>query len=91
MVNVVRTVIVAKAANNNWLRRHIDRCRIQARNRCDDPQKKSHAYAFSPKSMAEKGRVTARFLERNVAEYELPQQGIQSLKDAMVRYGRASS
>ena len=42
--------------------------------------KKGYAYNLTPTGVVEKGEITAQFLKRKVAEYELLKQEIEELK-----------
>ena len=55
---------------NYCLRALIDKGIIKANNFSNNPNKLSYGYILTPKGIVEKGRLTGRFLERKMKEYE---------------------
>ena len=55
---------------NYCLRALIDKGIIKANNFSNNPNKFSYGYILTPKGIMEKGRLTGRFLERKMKEYE---------------------
>ena len=60
---------------------------VKANNFKNSNNKKAYTYLLTRRGIAEKARVTARFLERKVAEYEALEKEIEQLR-TYVRKGR---
>lgn len=65
---------------NYCLKALIDKGQIKARNFQRNPSKRNYVYLLTPKGIEEKGRLTARFLKRKMAEYERLKQEIEQLR-----------
>ena len=65
---------------NYCLRALIEKGQVKARNFQCNPNKKTYVYLLTPKGIEEKSQLTARFLYRKMAEYELLKQEIEQLK-----------
>ncbi len=57
-----------------------DKGLVKARNFQNNPDKRRYLYMLTPKGVDEKTRVTARFLKRKMAEYELLEKEIEQLR-----------
>ena len=60
---------------------------VKANNFKNSNNKKAYTYLLTRRGIAEKARVTARFLERKIAEYEALEKEIEQLR-TYVRKGR---
>ena len=68
---------------NYSLRALVERGMVKAQNFSSSDRKLSYAYILTPKGLAEKSLLTARFLKRKVAEYEALRAEIESLQSAI--------
>lgn len=66
---------------NYCLRALIDRGFVKATNFAANPNKRQYAYLLTPQGIDEKTRVTARFLQRKLAEFEAIRHEIERLKE----------
>ncbi len=65
---------------NYCLKALIEKGQVKARNFQRNPSKRNYVYLLTPKGIEEKGRLTARFLKRKMAEYERLKQEIEQLR-----------
>jgi len=72
---------ISLGKTNYCLRALIDKGQVKARNFQCNPSKKNYVYLLTPKGVEEKARLTARFLKRKMAEYELLKVEIEQLKN----------
>lgn len=56
---------------------------IKVQNFSQSKHKLGYAYLLTPNGVAEKSKLTAKFLKRKVAEYEMLQAEIEALKEEM--------
>ena len=66
---------------NYCLRALIDKGIIKANNFSNNSNKLSYGYILTPKGIVEKGRLTRRFLERKMKEYESLRIEIDEIKN----------
>ena len=66
---------------NYCLRALIDKGIIKANNFSNNPNKLGYGYILTPKGIVEKGRLTRRFLERKMKEYESLRLEIDEIKN----------
>lgn len=65
---------------NYCLKALIDKGWLKARNFKNSNNKIAYAYVFTPKGLREKAKITARFLNRKVREYEILKSEIEQLR-----------
>jgi EPS-associated MarR family transcriptional regulator len=65
---------------NYSLRALVDRGMVKAQNFSKSERKLAYAYVLTPQGLAEKTRLTARFLKRKMEEYEALKAEIESLQ-----------
>lgn len=78
--NLARQLGISLGKANYCLQALIEKGWIKANNFKNSNNKKAYMYLLTRRGIAEKARVTARFLERKVAEYEALQREIGALK-----------
>jgi EPS-associated MarR family transcriptional regulator len=83
--DLARELDVSVGKANYCLRALIEKGIIKANNFKNSRQKKAYMYLITPRGILEKTRVTARFLQRKVAEYEALKREIASLKREVTR------
>ncbi|MBI2778698.1 MAG: MarR family EPS-associated transcriptional regulator [Gammaproteobacteria bacterium] len=71
---------VSLGKTNYCLKALIGRGLIKAKNFRNSNNKAAYAYFLTPMGMEEKAKVTARFLKRKMAEYEMLREEIESLR-----------
>jgi EPS-associated MarR family transcriptional regulator len=76
---------------NYCLRALIDKGLIKATNFSNSSNKTAYLYKLTPHGIEEKARVTARFLKRKIAEYEILKQEIQELSREVGESDRVNS
>ena len=62
----------------------IEKGHVKADNFRSNPKKRGYLYLLTPKGIEEKGRLTLRFLDRKLHEFDRLQQEIQELKAEIV-------
>ncbi len=62
------------------LRALVDKGLVKARNFKNNRNKRAYLYILTPAGMEAKARITARFLQRKVAEYEALKAEIETLQ-----------
>lgn len=72
---------ISLGKTNYCLRALIDKGQVKARNFQRNPGKRSYVYLLTRKGIEEKAQLTACFLKRKMAEYELLKVEIEQLKD----------
>ncbi len=72
---------VSLGKTNYCLRALIDKGQVKARNFQCSSNKKNYVYLLTPKGIEEKAQLTAHFLKRKMAEYELLKVEIEQLKN----------
>lgn len=65
---------------NYSLRALVDRGMVKAQNFSKSERKLAYAYVLTPQGLAEKTKLTARFLKRKMEEYEALKAEIESLQ-----------
>ena len=68
---------------NYSLRALVEKGMVKAQNFSSSDKKLAYAYILTPKGLAEKTLLTARFLKRKVAEYEALKAEIESLQNTV--------
>jgi len=68
---------------NYCLRALLDKGWIKIQNFQSSDNKLAYSYLLTPRGVAEKARITARFLRRKIDEYEQLQAEIEALKRGM--------
>lgn len=71
---------VSLGKTNYCLKALIRRGLVKARNFRNSNNKAAYAYFLTPMGMEEKAKVTARFLKRKMAEYEMLREEIKNLR-----------
>lgn len=71
---------VSLGSVNFCLKALVDKGLVKIENFVKSDHKKGYAYYLTPTGVVEKGEITAQFLKRKVAEYELLKQEIEELK-----------
>jgi EPS-associated MarR family transcriptional regulator len=69
---------------NYSLRALVDRGMVKAQNFSKSERKLAYAYVLTPQGLAEKTKLTARFLKRKMEEYEALKAEIESLQQLVV-------
>lgn len=72
---------ISLGKTNYCLRALIDKGQVKARNFQRNPGKKNYVYLLTREGIEERAQLTARFLKRKMAEYELLEVEIEQLKD----------
>jgi EPS-associated MarR family transcriptional regulator len=80
---LARALGISLGRANFCLQALIEKGWIKANNFKNSNNKKAYMYLLTRKGIAEKARVTTRFLERKVAEYEALQREIEQLRREM--------
>ena len=75
---------------NYCLKALVDRGLVKLGNFAKSDRKIGYAYFLTPEGMTEKAKITARFLKRKMAEYELLQKEIEQLKTEVNQAARGS-
>ena len=70
---------------NYCLQALIEKGLIKANNFRNNKNKKAYMYLLTPRGIAEKARVTVRFLQHKMNEYESLQREIETLKRDLTR------
>ena len=68
---------------NYCLKALVDRGLVKLGNFAKSDRKIGYAYFLTPEGMTEKAKITARFLKRKMAEYELLQKEIDQLQSEL--------
>ena len=71
---------VSLGGANYALRALVDRGMVKARNFSRSERKLAYAYVLTPQGLAEKTKLTARFLKRKLEEYEALKSEIEALQ-----------
>ena len=82
---LARALGISLGRANFCLQALIEKGWIKANNFKNSNNKKAYMYILTRRGIAEKARVTTRFLERKMAEYEAIQREIESLKHEVTR------
>lgn len=78
--DLARALGISLGRANFCLQALIEKGWIKVNNFKNSNNKKAYMYLLTRRGIAEKARVTARFLERKVAEYEALQREIEQLQ-----------
>ena len=87
---LARELGISLGGVNYALRALIEKGMLKAQNFSSSDKKLAYAYILTPKGLAEKSLLTARFLRRKIDEYEALKAEIESLQHALY-YQRQSS
>ena len=80
---LARELGISLGGVNYALRALIERGMLKAQNFSSSDKKLAYAYILTPKGLAEKSFLTARFLRRKMDEYEALRAEIESLQHAL--------
>ena len=78
--DLARTLGISLGKVNYCLQALIDRGLVKANNFKNSRNKKAYMYLLTRKGFSEKSRVTVRFLQYKIAEYEILQREIENLQ-----------
>ena len=82
---------VSLGKTNYCLRALIEKGYVKADNFSNNPKKLGYMYQLTPQGIAEKAKITARFLKRKLAEHEALTQEIEQLRAEVEGLGSHSS
>ena len=77
---LARQLGVSLGGANYALRALVDRGMVKAQNFSRSERKLAYAYVLTPQGLAEKTKLTARFLKRKLEEYEALKSEIEALQ-----------
>jgi len=80
---LARELGISLGGVNYALRALIEKGMLKAQNFSSSDKKLAYAYILTPKGLAEKSLLTARFLRRKMDEYEALRAEIESLQHAL--------
>ena len=80
---LARELGISLGGVNYALRALIEKGMLKAQNFSSSDKKLAYAYILTPKGLAEKSLLTARFLRRKIDEYEALKAEIESLQHAL--------
>ena len=72
---------ISLGKTNYCLRAVIDKGWVKARNFRNSQKKTAYMYMLTPKGVSAKARITKRFLNRKIAEYQQLEQEIRNLRN----------
>lgn len=78
--DIARKLNVSLGGVNYCIKALVDRGWVKLNRFAKSERKMGYAYILTPQGISEKTRITARFLERKMAEYESLQQEIEQLR-----------
>ena len=78
--DLAKALGVSLGGVNYSLRALVDRGMVKAQNFSKSERKLAYAYVLTPQGLAEKTKLTARFLKRKMEEYEALKAEIESLQ-----------
>lgn|SRR5690606_4310386 len=78
--DLARELGISLGKVNYCIQALIEKGMVKAGNFEDSPKKQAYAYLLTPKGIEDKAKVTARFLNRKLAEYEELQAEIERLR-----------
>ena len=81
---LAQTLGISLGKVNYCLRALIDQGQVRARNFQRNPNKKTNVYLLTSKGIEKKAKLTAHFLKRKLAEYEILKREIDQLKCEVV-------
>ena len=82
--DLAKALGVSLGGVNYSLRALVDRGMVKAQNFSKSERKLAYAYVLTPQGLAEKSKLTARFLKRKMEEYEALRTEIESLQQLVV-------
>jgi len=78
--DLARAIGISVGAAHYCLTALIEKGQVKIGNFTAAPDKRRYAYILTPKGIAEKARLTSRFLKRKLVEYEALKAEIEALK-----------
>jgi len=81
--DLAKALGVSLGGVNYSLRALVDRGMVKAQNFSKSERKLAYAYVLTPQGLAEKTKLTARFLKRKMEEYEALRAEIDSLQNTI--------
>ncbi len=78
---------VSLGKTNYCLRALVDKGLVKARNFKNNRHKRAYLYILTPAGMEAKAKITARFLQRKMEEYEALKREIASLQAEVAQHG----
>ena len=81
--DLARVLGVSLGGVNYCIKALIDKGAVKVENFRASDSKLRYAYVLTPDGLAEKARMTGRFLQRKMREYEALKAEIESLRDAL--------
>ena len=84
---LARQLGVSLGGVNYALRALVDRGMVKAQNFSKSERKLAYAYVLTPQGLAEKTKLTARFLKRKLEEYEALKSEIEALQGLVAGAG----
>lgn len=88
--DLAKALGVSLGGVNYSLRALVDRGMVKAQNFSKSKRKLAYAYVLTPQGLAEKTKLTARFLKRKMEEYEALRAEIDSLQNTIYDQHRLS-
>jgi EPS-associated MarR family transcriptional regulator len=88
--DLAKALGVSLGGVNYSLRALVDRGMVKAQNFSKSDRKLAYAYVLTPQGLAEKTKLTARFLKRKMEEYEALRAEIDSLQNTIHEQHRLS-
>lgn len=88
---LAREMGVSLGKANYCLRALIQKGLVKAANFRNNPNKKMYVYLLTPKGIEEKAQVTARFLQRKLAEYDAIRHEIGELRKEVEKASRRAT
>lgn len=82
--DMAKALGVSLGGVNYSLRALVDQGMLKAQNFSKSERKLAYAYVLTPQGLAEKAKLTARFLKRKMEEYEALRAEIESLQQLVV-------
>ena len=82
--DLAKALGVSLGGVNYALRALVDSGMVKAQNFSKSERKLAYAYVLTPQGLAEKSKLTARFLKRKMAEYDALKVEIESLQQLVV-------
>mgnify|MGYP000900760165 CR=1 FL=1 len=80
---IARELNVSLGGVNYCLKALVERGLVKLNNFAKSERKLGYAYILTPEGLAEKSKITARFLRRKMAEYEQLEREIESLQQEL--------
>jgi EPS-associated MarR family transcriptional regulator len=88
--DLAKALGVSLGGVNYSLRALVDRGMVKVQNFSKSERKLAYAYVLTPQGLAEKTKLTARFLKRKMEEYEALRAEIDSLQNTIHEQHRLS-